>query len=78
MILIKPIICAICLFLIAGCGLTRIKTEVTNPYTDKTWVILSKNDALVKLETKDGTKIEVDNRGSVGLWELLILRSMPE
>jgi len=66
------------IILLPGCGFTTVKTEVTNPYTEKTWVIHSKNDALVKLQTKDGTKIEVDNRGSVGLWELLILRSMPE
>lgn len=60
---------------ITGCAVT---TTIIDP-CGNTWKIISKKDALVKLEKeetkleiKTGIKIEVDNRGKLGLFENLM------
>ena len=54
----------IVLFFMAGCAIT---TTITSPQKE-VWTIVSKKDALVKME-QDGVKIEVDNRGKLGIVE---------
>jgi len=51
-------------------GCASVKTTITNPQGE-VWIVQSKKDALVKLE-KEGVKIEVDNRGKLGLFENLL------
>jgi len=59
-----------------GCSLFRgsVNTTITTPKGD-VYSIYSKKDALVKYE-KDAVKVEVDNRGSPGLFETFINSTM--
>jgi len=55
----------------AGCAsITSVKTIITNSQGE-IWTVQSKRDALVKLE-KDGVKLEVDNRGQLGVVQSLL------
>lgn len=69
--IIKRSIIILFIFTLVGCvGCASVKTTITSP-DKEIWVVQSKKDALVKLE-KEGTKIEVDNRGKLGLFENLM------
>lgn len=52
----------------AGCA--AITTIIEDPQGE-TWTVVSKKDALVKLE-KDNIKIEVNNQGKPGIFENLM------
>lgn len=58
------------ILLVLTIGCASVKTTITNPQGE-IWIVQSKKDALVKLEKKD-IKIEVDNRGKLGLFENLM------
>ena len=65
------IIISLCL---SGCAGT-VKTIIEIPEGNKVCIVQSKKDALVKVE-KDGIKIEIDNRGAPGWFEMWIQHLM--
>ncbi len=68
------ILLIITVFALVGCGISRVKTIITDPEGDQ-WIILSKADARVFITQEKGKKtttVEVDNKGKLHWMEGLM------